>query len=75
MTELQQLFLFYTIIYFVIKGAIFVCIYIATIIIEKHAREKRKLLQEYLNKKRTKEEERWKVAYSLYDKKQKQSTA
>jgi hypothetical protein len=37
MTELQQTFLFYTFIYFLIKGGLYVALYVATIVIEKEA--------------------------------------
>lgn len=67
MTEMQQVFLFYTFVYFLVKGAIYIAIYIATIVIEKKAREKHALLQAYLHHKRSDEKKRWQVAYSLYD--------
>lgn len=66
MTEMQQVFLFYTFVYFLVKGAIYVAIYIATVIIEKKAREKHALLQAYLYQKRADEKRRWQIAYKLY---------
>lgn len=63
MTELQQVFLFYTFIYFLAKGALCIAIYIATIIVERIARQKHAMLQAYLKTKRSEEKERWKVAY------------
>ncbi|MGI6413979.1 MAG: hypothetical protein ACOXZ5_10155 [Syntrophomonadaceae bacterium] len=68
MTELQQTFLFYTAIYFVIKGGLYVALYVATLVVEREARLRHKRLKLYLNKKRSLEQERWKVAYQLYEK-------
>ncbi|MBO8159120.1 hypothetical protein [Thermosyntropha sp.] len=73
MTEMQQVFLFYTFVYFLVKGAIYIAIYIATIIIEKKAREKHALLQAYLTHKRADEKQRWQVAYALYNKRHKKT--
>lgn len=72
MTELQQVFLFYTFIYFLAKGALFVAIYIATIIVERIARQKHAMLQAYLKTKRIDEKERWKVAYAKCNRKYQQ---
>ncbi|MGI5879311.1 MAG: hypothetical protein ACOX6L_01780 [Syntrophomonadaceae bacterium] len=69
MTELQQAFLFYTFVYFLAKGAICVAFYIATVIIEKHARQKHAMLKIYLKKKRQDEAVRWAGAYSQYNRK------
>lgn len=66
MTEMQHVFLFYTFVYFLVKGAIYIAIYVATIIIEKKAREKHALLQAYLAQKRADEKKRWQIAYKLY---------
>ncbi|SHG87663.1 hypothetical protein SAMN02745221_01174 [Thermosyntropha lipolytica DSM 11003] len=66
MTELQKIFLFYTFMYFMVKGALFVALYVVTIILEKKAREKHALLQAYLAKKRAEEKKRWQTAYNLY---------
>lgn len=68
MTELQEMFLFGTFIYYLFKGSLYVALYIALIIVEKHARERQKQIQLFLRKKRANERERWKVAYSLYEK-------
>ena len=69
MTELQQAFLFYTFVYFLAKGAICVAFYIATVIIEKHARQKHAMLKVYLKKKRADEAVRWEGAYRQYNRK------
>ncbi|NLJ72982.1 MAG: hypothetical protein GX333_08230 [Syntrophomonadaceae bacterium] len=65
MTELQQTFLFYTMIYFMLKGAVFVAFYIVTIIIEREARIRHAQLRVYLKQKRNAEENRWQVAYQM----------
>jgi len=65
MTELQEMFLFGTFIYYLFKGSLFVVLYIALVIVEKHARERQKQIQAYLRKKRAIERERWQVAYNL----------
>ena len=51
MTELQEMFLFGTFIYYLFKGSLFVVLYIALVIVEKHARERQKQIQAYLRKK------------------------
>lgn len=70
MTELQQTFLFYTCIYFMIKGALYVALYMATIVIEKDARERFAKLRVLLERKRADEAVRWQGAYRQYYKKQ-----
>lgn len=69
MTELQQTFLFYTMIYFLLKGAVFVAFYVVTIIIEREARIRHAQLKVYLKHKRKAEEARWQVAYSMLNNK------
>lgn len=66
MTELQQTFLMYSAVYIVAKCGIFVCLYVALIIVEKHARERHKQLHLFLVDKRAKEETRWAFAYKQY---------
>lgn len=66
MTELQQTFLFYTFIYFLIKGGLYVALYVATIVIEKDARERYAKLRVLLARKRADEAQRWAGAYRLY---------
>jgi len=68
-TDLQRQFLMYTFIYFLLKGSLYVSLYVATIIAEKNARERHAKLKEYLQVKRTDEKTRWKRAYDLYDQK------
>lgn len=63
MTELQKAFLMYTLIYFIVKGGLYVALYVATIIVEKHARDRYAQLRVYLQHKRNEEEKRWAVAY------------
>jgi hypothetical protein len=70
MTELQQTFLFYTFIYFLVKGGLYVALYMATIIIEKDARERFAKLRVLLERKRADEAVRWEGAYRQYYKKQ-----
>jgi len=67
MTELQKVFLFYTFIYFLIKGAVIVVFYFSTIVAEKLARQRHEQLEMLYKKRRADEKERWKVAYSFYD--------
>ncbi|HOQ10083.1 MAG TPA: hypothetical protein PLG09_08170 [Syntrophomonadaceae bacterium] len=66
MTELQQTFLFYTFIYFLIKGGLYVALYVATIVIEKDARMRYAKLRALLARKRAEEAQRWAGAYRLY---------
>ncbi len=68
MTRLQEMFLFGTFIFYLFKGALYVSLYAALIIVEKHARQRHKQIQLFLCKKRASERERWQVAYSLYEK-------
>ncbi|MDD2620802.1 MAG: hypothetical protein PHC92_09070 [Syntrophomonadaceae bacterium] len=68
MTELQETFLFGSFVYYLFKGSLYVLLYVALIIVEKHARERHKQMKIFLSKKRAEERERWKVAYSLYEK-------
>lgn len=74
MTELQQTFLLYTFIYFLLKGGLYVALYVATIVVEKDARERYAKLRILLARKRADEEQRWESAYRLYYKKQKAGT-
>lgn len=68
MTELQKIFLLGVFVYYIGKGALYVTLYVALIIVEKHARERQKQIQKMLREQRADEQERWKVAYSLYEK-------
>lgn len=68
MTELQKVFLFYVFIYYLAKGGLYVALYLYLIIVEKHARQRHEQLEILYKEKRADEKERWKVAYSLYDK-------
>ncbi len=68
MTELQQMFLFCTFIYYLFKGSLFVVLYVALVIVEKHARQRQEEIRKMLRAKRADEQERWKVAYSLLEK-------
>ncbi len=70
MTELQKIFLFGVFIYYLFKGSFYVILYVVLIVVEKHARQRQKQMQMLLKEKRADERERWKVAYSLYEKKQ-----
>ncbi|MGB4303467.1 MAG: hypothetical protein WBJ34_06665, partial [Syntrophomonadaceae bacterium] len=70
MTELQQTFLFYTFIYFLIKGGLYVALYVATIVIEKDARQRYAKLRVLLARKRAEEAQRWEGAYRLYYRRQ-----
>lgn len=67
MTPLQIKFLFGVFIYYILKGSIFVVLFVALVIVEKHARERQEQIRKYLKKKRAGERERWKVAYDLYE--------
>lgn len=75
MTELQKIFLLGVFIYYLGKGALYVTLYVALIIVEKHARIRHKQIQMYLRKQRSEERERWKVAYNLYETKKKEIPA
>lgn len=69
MTELQQTFLIYSAVYLIAKCGLFACLYVALVIVEKHARERHKKLHQFLVNKREIEEVRWAVAYKNYEKK------
>ncbi|KUG04357.1 hypothetical protein ASZ90_018228 [hydrocarbon metagenome] len=68
MTELQKIFLLGVCVYYVFKGSLYVTLYVALIIVERHARLRHKKIKMMLRKKRADEQERWKVAYNLYEK-------
>lgn len=68
-TELQKVFLFYTFLYFVLKGGCYVALYVALIIVEKNARLRHERFLKYHRQKRVEEQNQWKVAYNLYEKK------
>ena len=72
MTELQQTFLMYSAIYIIAKCGIFVCLYVALIIVEKHARERHRQLHLFLVDKRAEEEVKWAFAYKQYQQKKAQ---
>ncbi len=65
MTALQKTFLMYTFVYFLVKGGLFVALYVALIMVEKDARMRFAKLRVFLNNKRAGEEERWATAYRL----------
>ena len=69
MTDLQKVFLLYTCLYFVIKGALFLGFYVILIILERQARIKHAKCKVLMIAKKGSEQERWKVAYDLYNKK------
>ena len=69
MTDLQKVFLFYTFLYFVLKGALYVVLYVALVVAEKLARRRHEQFLAYVRKKRAEEQVRWQVAYNLYYKK------
>jgi len=71
MTELQKMFLFYIFLLYLVKGGIYVAIYVATVVIEKHARERQAKLRAYLQKKRMQQAKAWKIAYDLYNREHK----
>lgn len=68
MTGLQKAFLFYTFLYFVLKGALYLALYVALIIAENLARRRHEKFLKYRRQKRAEEQIKWKVAYSLCDK-------
>lgn len=70
MTYFQKVFLFYVFLYFIFKGAMYVALYVATIIVEKMARQRLAYFRMLHRKEKAAERERWKVAYSLCDAKQ-----
>lgn len=65
MTELQKTFLMYTFAYFLVKGGLFIALYVALVMVEKDARMRFAKLRVFLNKKREEERERWATAYRL----------
>lgn len=69
MTELQKVFLSYSFLYFILKGGLYAALYVALIIAEKIARRRHEQFLKYRRQKRAEEQIRWKVAYSLCDKK------
>lgn len=69
MTELQKVFLFYTFLYFILKGGCYVALYVALIIVEQNARRRHEEFLKHHRQKRAEEQTRWNVAYSLYDRK------
>lgn len=69
MTELQMIFLMYTCLYLVIKGALFLGFYVILIMMERQARIKHAKCKVLMANKKVAEQERWKVAYALYNKK------
>ncbi|NLO20396.1 MAG: hypothetical protein GX119_00115 [Syntrophomonadaceae bacterium] len=68
MTELQEMFLFCTFIYYLFKGSVFVVLYVALVIVEKHARLRQEQIRKMLREKRAEEQVKWKVAYDLLEK-------
>lgn len=68
MTELQKMFLIGVFIYYLFKGSLYVVLYVALIVVERNSRLRWKKTQQMLTEKRADEEDRWKVAYSLYEK-------
>ncbi|MBC7074560.1 MAG: hypothetical protein H5T98_00530 [Syntrophomonadaceae bacterium] len=66
MTELQKAFLFFTFFFYLVKGGLYVALYVATVVVEKHARRRQAKIRAYLQKKRIQEAKSWKVAYDLY---------
>jgi len=69
MTELQRIFLIYTGMYFVVLGALYLAFHVALIILEREARIKHAKCKVFMANKRADEQERWKTAYALYNKK------
>lgn len=69
MTELQRVFLVYTGMYFVVIAALYLAFHVALIILEREARLKHAKCKVLVAKKRADEQERWKTAYALYNKK------
>lgn len=68
MTELQKVFLIYTCLYFAIKGALFLSFYVVLIMLERQARIKHAKCKALLLQQRSSEQERWKIAYDLFNK-------
>ncbi len=69
MTDMQQAFLLYSAVYLIAKCGLFACLYVALVIVEKHARERHKQLHLFLVDKRAEEEVKWDYAYKQYQKK------
>jgi len=69
-TELQKVFLFYVFLYFLFKGTMYVALYVATLVVEKMARQRLEYFRMLHRKEKAEERERWKVAYSLYEAKE-----
>ncbi|HNX28285.1 MAG TPA: hypothetical protein PKN87_02600 [Syntrophomonadaceae bacterium] len=69
MTDAQQTFLLYSAVYLIAKCGLFACLYVALVIVEKHARERHKQLHHFLVNKRATEEVKWEYAYKQYNKK------
>jgi hypothetical protein len=69
MTELQRIFLAYTGMYFVVLAAMYLAFHVALIMLERAARIKHAKCKVLVAKQRADEQERWKVAYALYNKK------
>jgi len=65
MTELQEVFLFYTFLYFIFKGGIYAALYVALIIAEKLARQRHEVFLKYQRQKRADEQisGKWPTAY------------
>lgn len=74
MTELQKVFLIYTCLYFVIKGALFLSFYVVLIMLERQARIKHAKCKALLLQQRSREQERWKIAYDLFNKRRNSET-
>jgi len=68
-SELQKVLLIYTCIYFVVKGALALGLYTVLVVKEREARLKHTKYKVYINAKRADEQERYEVAYALYNKK------
>ncbi len=75
MTEIQKVFLLYTCLYFVIKGALFLGFYVVLIMLERQARIKHAKCKLLIARQRSSEQERWKVAYDLYNKRRRTDAA
>jgi hypothetical protein len=67
MTDLQKVFLMYTCIYFVIQFALFMGFWVILVMLERAARIKHAKCKELVAAKRVSEQERWKTAYALYN--------
>lgn len=67
MTELQKVFLFYTLLYFIMKGSLCVLLYVALIVWENLSRQRHEQFLAYRRQKRSEEQIKWNVAYRLCD--------